>query len=78
MPPLSCRRTDIMPDKQEYLKYCHHQNLKNLDRQYHKKIAYVILNCSNPRIDSSGTPNKISAKELYEEFISILCFLPLR
>ena len=37
MPPLSCRRTDIMPDKQEYLKYCHQQNLQNLDHQYHKK-----------------------------------------
>ena len=35
------------------------------------------LNNSGPRVDAWGTRNKISAKELYEEFILVLCVTSL-
>ena len=75
IPPLSCPRTDIVSD----MEYYHRQSLQNLDHQYRKKRSHMwALNNSAQIIDPWGTPNKISAKELYEEFILVICFLPLR
>ena len=60
------------------VEYCHQQNLQNLDHQSGKKDDYMkVLKNIGPRIDPCGTPNKILANELYEEFILVLCFLPL-
>ena len=36
------------------------------------------LNKSGPRIEPWGTPNNISAQQLKDEFILVLCFLPER
>ena len=34
----------------------------------------MMLNKGGPKVDPSGTPNKISSHEQYAEFILVLCF----